>query len=107
MWQAGRWLDGFPKVMATMLRKFLLVLGLMGLAACAAPAERANMAAYHFIPFGKPFIPPAKPKDASLIGGVAVGTVDGGQSTNPLWTSEVGNEGFRGALRSEEHTSEL
>jgi hypothetical protein len=74
-----------------MLRKFFLVLGLLSLTACSAPAERANMAASYFRPLNTP-------SDVSLIGGIVVGTVDGGQSTNPLWTSEVGTEEFRGAL---------
>src|SRR3954467_2119374 len=52
------------------------------LGACAAPAERSNMTVSQF-----PAL--AEPTDTSLIGGIAVGSVDGGQETNPLATSEV------------------
>lgn len=33
-----------------------------------------------------------------LEGAIAIGAVSGGEETNPLWTSEVGNEAFRAAL---------
>jgi hypothetical protein len=75
---------------APMIRNLLLVLSLLSLAACASPAERANMS-----------VTPTslvQPSDPSLVGGIAIGTIDGGQETNPLWTSEVSSEDFRGAL---------
>ena len=59
--------------------------------ACATPAERSNMTVSHISAL-------AKPTDTSLIGGIAVGSVDGGQETQPLGTSEVDNEDFQGAL---------
>ena len=31
-------------------------------------------------------------------GALSVKTVGGGEETNPLWTSEVSNSGFKGAL---------
>jgi hypothetical protein len=61
------------------------------LGACAAPAERSNMTVSHIPAF-------AEPTDTSLIGGIAVGSVDGGQETHPLGTSEVDNEDFQSAL---------
>lgn len=61
------------------------------LAGCAAPAEMESMVAAQPVA--------AAPKDASLVGGIYVAEVAGGESTNPLWTSEVGNTEFGGALR--------
>lgn len=44
--------------------------------------------------------PPAAPGPANpaLAGAVAVGTVSGGQETNPLWVSQVDDASFRKAL---------
>jgi hypothetical protein len=61
------------------------------LGACAAPAERSNMTVSNITAL-------AEPTDTNLNGGIAVGSVDGGQETNPLATSEVGNEDFQSAL---------
>jgi hypothetical protein len=74
-----------------MIRNFALVLGLLSLAACSYPAERAGMTV-------SPTVALAQPSDASLVGGIAIGIVDGGEETNPLWTSEVSSEDFKGAL---------
>ncbi len=38
--------------------------------------------------------------DRALDNAVAVGRVSGGQKTNPLWTSEIGNEAFADALKA-------
>ncbi|MGH8453768.1 MAG: hypothetical protein ACRES4_03165 [Nevskiales bacterium] len=38
--------------------------------------------------------------DTPLKGSVSVETVSGGEGTNPLWTSEIGNEEFRSALEN-------
>jgi hypothetical protein len=71
---------------ALMLLAITLLLG-----ACAAPAERSNMTVSQIPEFGQP-------ADTSLIDGIAVGSVDGGQDTNALGTSQVGNEDFQSAL---------
>ena len=71
----------------------ILVLGLvcLGLAACAAPSRPDHMA----VAFGEGEVP----FDGSpLRGEVEIEEVGGGQETNPLWTSEVGNAEFREAL---------
>jgi hypothetical protein len=71
---------------ALMLLAITLLLG-----ACAAPAERSNMTV--------PLITAvAEPVDSSLIDGIAVGSVDGGEETRALGTSEVDNEDFQSAL---------
>jgi hypothetical protein len=63
----------------------------LALGACAAPADRSNMTVSQ--------VQKAPgPTDASLIDGVAVGSVDGGQETQALGTSEVDNEDFQSAL---------
>jgi hypothetical protein len=61
------------------------------LAACAAPAERSNMTVGL-----NPAL--AAPADTSLIDGIAVGSVDGGETTRALGTSKVDNEDFQNAL---------
>ena len=69
----------------------LLILGflLAGLAACASPAKVENM------------IAPKAVQTASgspLANSICVTSVTGGEETNPLWTSEVDNAAFKGAL---------
>ncbi len=54
---------------ALMLLAITLLLG-----ACAAPAERSNMTVSQILAL-------AEPTDTSLIDGIAVGSVDGGQAT--------------------------
>jgi hypothetical protein len=71
---------------ALMLIAITLLLG-----ACAAPAERSNMTVGL-----NPAL--AQPVDTSLIDGIAVGSVDGGETTRALGTSEVNNEDFQSAL---------
>jgi hypothetical protein len=68
----------------------LLAIALL-LAACAAPAERSSMTVGL-----NPAL--AAPADTSLIDGIAVGSVDGGEATRALGTSEVDNEDFQSAL---------
>ncbi len=62
-----------------------------GLAACAQPAMTANMVALPSAPLtaGSPWR-----------GSMAVGTVNGGDPTHPLWVSRVGNAEFTEALRT-------
>jgi hypothetical protein len=71
---------------AMMLFATALLLG-----ACAAPAERSKM----IVGLTPAF---AEPADTSLIDGIAVGSVDGGEATRALGTSEVDNEDFQSAL---------
>lgn len=74
------------------MRKILIFVGLLLVSACASPAQIDQMA-----------VPAAG--DVSAIAGdplyraVSLGNVDGGERTNPLWTSEVGNAEFAEALR--------
>lgn len=42
--------------------------------------------------------PPATEAPQSIVHAIEVGLISGGQPTNPLWTSQVGNEDFRAAL---------
>jgi len=64
---------------------------LLATAACAQPARTSNMIAY---PTEAAF--EAVPED--LKGSLRLGEVTGGQETDPLWQSEVGNAEFRDAL---------
>lgn len=68
----------------------LTILAPVALGACVAakPASISGMTA--------PNIGAAPP--GRLEHSMTVGVVSGGESTNPLWTSEVGNEEFRTAL---------
>jgi len=61
-----------------------------GLAACAKPARVGGM-----VVSGDPSLG----ADHPLRHAIALGKVEGGEETNPLWTSEVGNEEFAQALR--------
>jgi hypothetical protein len=70
--------------------RMLLALTLL-LGACAAPAERSNMAVPQTLAL-------AEPIDTSLIDSIAVGSVDGGEETHALGTSKVDNEEFQSAL---------
>lgn len=68
--------------------------------ACATPATREAMD-----------IPASERSQYSpdhfLTGKVEVGSVMGGQDTNPMWTSEIDNVEFEGALRSSLETAYL
>ena len=61
------------------------------LSACAQPARTSamvvNVSAQTILP-----------EDSGLTNAVAVGTVTGGEATNPIWTSQVGNPEFHQAL---------
>ena len=78
---------------------FFLVLTVL-LSSCATPAKVDNMSIsavdrYQF------------QADRPLSGRISVGTVTGGQDTNPMWTSEVGNTEFGSALRDSLETARL
>ena len=71
--------------------KLSLILGLAVFAyGCAAPASQQAMTISHTDVTFK--------KNEILKNSVSVRNVIGGKSTNPLWTSQVDNEGFKGAL---------
>jgi len=83
----------------------LLILGL--LTGCATPAKQEAMvptaqAAKPATP-GAAATPAAAPSAATahpaLASTVSVDKIAGGEKTNPLWTSEIDNEAFGGALK--------
>ena len=61
------------------------------LSACAQPARTSamvvNVSAQTILP-----------EDSGLTNAVAVGAITGGEATNPIWTSQIGNPEFRQAL---------
>lgn len=71
----------------------LVLLAALQLSACAAPAKVEGMT-----------VTPAAVQAAAMPDeirqNIALGMVSGGEPTNPLWTSEVGNEEFRAALEA-------
>jgi hypothetical protein len=73
------------------LRLVAALLVAIGLSACASPAEMQNMVVAQqslvTAEVNSPF------KNALVIA-----SVSGGETTNPLWTSEVGGDAFQGAL---------
>lgn len=73
--------------------KACAVIALALLAACAQPArmERMRVTAIEGVSF---------PDGHFLKGAIAVGEVKGGEPTNPMWVSEVGNAEFKAALES-------
>jgi len=70
------------------------------LSACAQPANVPSM-----------IVPPReelpKPKNSALEKAVCVELVEGGKLTNPLWVSEVDNQGFLKALQGSLKTHDL
>ena len=64
---------------------------LIAVSACAAPARVSQMTVMAE--------PTATSASSKFIGSLTVEFVAGGESTNPLWTSEVGNSEFREALK--------
>ena len=69
----------------------MLLTIMLALAGCAAPADRSGMTVPSVLAL-------ADPIDPGLVDGVAVGSVDGGQATSALGTSEVDNDDFQSAL---------
>jgi hypothetical protein len=84
----------------TFLRNFLIALVTVMIFGCAAPATRDNMS---ISSTERSLYSTDKP----LSKAVSVGKVSGGEDTNPLWTSEIGNETFAAALRDSLETSKL
>jgi hypothetical protein len=70
----------------------LLLFALAGLAGCASPARTGMMT----VPSGAVTVASAQ---SPFHQAVAIASVSGGKATNPLWTSEVGQLEFEGALR--------
>lgn len=73
------------------LRLVILCLFATTLFGCASSAQMQNMVYHADKTVNGKF-------DPALHQTVAVKKVAGGESTNPLWTSEIGNPEFRGAL---------
>lgn len=83
-----------------MKTKFIVsFIALSVLAGCAAPARMESMLAESTAQ--------QRIQETPLRGNVSVKDVTGGNSTNPMWTSEVGTEGFRGALEESLKSSRL
>lgn len=76
-----------------MFKKILAILScisVLALAGCATPASMEGMTSH---------VVPATPiRSKSLLKSVSVKQVQGGESTNPMWMSEVGNQAFKEAL---------
>jgi hypothetical protein len=73
-------------------RRAALLAALALLAACAAPAQTANMIA--------PATAAARPFPAAFANAMCVRNVSGGQETSPLMTSQVDDASFRAALEA-------
>ena len=81
-------------------RFLVFFLGVLALSACASPAEMQNMVV------ARQSVVTAEP-NSSFKNALAIARIDGGQTTNPLWTSEVDGAAFRGALRASLEQNEL
>lgn len=76
--------------------RFRVAIGLLclvALGACSQPARVSQMTVTNIAGA-------SVAADPALLGVLAVAEVSGGQETNPLWTSEVGNAEFRAALEN-------
>lgn len=80
-------LSGFKGMARATLATAMLVL----LAACAQPARVSQMVAPNVMA-------PVTASNPELLDSIAISDVKGGQSTSPLWTSQVDNPEFREAL---------
>jgi hypothetical protein len=81
----------------------MVVLAVAGMAmflgSCAEPADRVSAEPADRVNMSVPVAPAlSMPCRAGMLGAIAVASIDGGQETNLVWRSEVGNDGFRGAL---------
>lgn len=70
-----------------------MIFGMLALGACSFPAEMENMIV------DQSGIVAATP-DTPFKNALSVTQVDGGEKTNPLWTSEVDGAAYRGALEA-------
>ena len=73
------------------LRLPFAILMVLGAAACASPAQFQNMTT-------SDIFKDETAQGSPLVNKLVVAEVRGGEDTNPLWTSEVSNSGFRQAL---------
>jgi hypothetical protein len=71
---------------------YLLLMPCLFLGACASGAVSQNMISHSSHQT-------SAVKNSALYQNIAIGTVGGGENTNPLWTSQVSNEAFAGALK--------
>ena len=77
--------------MKTTIKKAVAILGLALLSACASPAEFQNMVVTEGIDS-------AETQNSAFKDSIVVKSVDGGEETNPLWTSEISSQAFEKAL---------
>lgn len=77
--------------MNSVLKKLAAVFGLAILTACASPAEFQNMVVTDAVDT-------TTVQTTAYHQNVTVARVDGGEDTNPLWTSEISSEAFEKAL---------
>jgi hypothetical protein len=75
------------------IKTILLIGVLLGAGGCATPAQRLAMT----VPSGTTS---ALSVQSPFHQSVSIGTISGGEETNPLWISEVGQPEFTDALRS-------
>ena len=88
-------------VLKQSLRRLLVfLLGALALSACASPAEMQNMVVAR-----QPVVI-AEP-NSSFRNALAIARIDGGETTNPLWTSEIDGAAFQGALRESLEQNDL
>lgn len=73
-------------------RLLVFLLGALALSACASPAEMQNMVV------ARQSVVTAEP-NSPFKNALMIARIDGGETTNPLWTSEVDGTAFQGALR--------
>ena len=78
----------------------VFAIGALALSACASPAKMQNMVVAH------QSVMSAAPS-SPFTNAFNIAHVDGGETTNPLWTSEVDNTAFRGALRASLEQNDL
>lgn len=93
-------MDDFMKLGALRTSLRILAIALVALSAtgCASPASISGMTALDAHPTAVP---------AELENSMQIGTVLGGESTNPMWTSEVGNADYKAALENSLHVARL
>ncbi|KJE36285.1 hypothetical protein UF64_05390 [Thalassospira sp. HJ] len=77
--------------MKSAIKHTIAILGLALLSACASPAEFQNMVVTEGIDT-------AATQNSALKDSIVVKSVDGGEETNPLWTSEISSQAFEKAL---------
>lgn len=77
--------------MNSAIKKLAAVIGLAILSACASPAEFQNMTVTEGVDT-------AQAETSSYHGNITVSRVNGGEETNPMWTSEISSQAFEKAL---------